>query len=282
MRMTPGRETIQVVVFDGSREHPLLSSWLLGFPHVLRFRDVQPGKRGSIYLQTCRNRAVKWFQQETTLPWLLLLDDDEIPVSETEGLIVCEADVASAAYVSQKAEMLHPHPGGLCGGALKVSRYALEKIEPPWFGVRFSADGCDAVECECQWFERRAKAAGFHPVKAGSIGHIVSYLTLPTEDGGMKVVPLAGIPEALRRGAGQEKPTRKGGESDRQGNRGHEGKAVNDGPQDDVGVNRQGEGLREVGHQPACGQSGTCSDAEQDAGSENDGQLAGTHGNLLT
>ena len=274
--MTIERKTIQVVVFDGSREHPLLSSWLLGFPHVLRFRDVQPGKRGSIYLQTCRNLAIAWFLREMTLPWLLLLDDDQVPVSETEKLVACEADVASSEYVSQKGEMLHPHSGGLCGGAMKVSRYALEKMGPPWFGVKFSEDGCRAIECECEWFARRALEAGFHPVKAGVCGHIVSYVAMPTDEGGLKILPLAAISEALHCGTAQPHgaPT-EDDQSSTQGEQHHKGQALSGGCKGDGTIGRPGQGARQMGQEATPAERPQSTEGEKGNGGK---QQAGSHG----
>jgi len=217
MRMKPESKDIQVIILTDKQENELLSSWIVRFPHVKRFHDLRTARPGPFYVQVCQNQSVKWFLEKTDLAWLLLVDDDMVPVQGTDALIACEADVATATYAAQAGGFAHPAPGKLGTGILKVSRYALEKMGPPWFGVKLSPDGCTLAECVCDWFSRRAKEAGFFPVKAGICGHIVSYVTLPTEEGGMKIVPLAGIPAALDQGAKiQEKAARKNGKGNHQ------------------------------------------------------------------
>ena len=83
----------------------------------------------------------------------------------------------------------------------------------------------------------------------------------------------------------REKPVGKDGEGDRQRQQDDEGHPVNDGPKDDVGVDRQRKGPCEVGHQPARGKSAPGPDAEKGTAEEGNGeapQSADSHGNLLT
>ena len=201
MSMKPEPKGIQVIILTDKAENPILASWLSRFPNVRRFRDIRVGKPGPFYVQVAQNQSVRWFLDKTNLPWMLLVDDDMVPVSGTAALMECEADIASATYPAQAGGIVHATPGSLGTGILKVSRHALEKMGPPWFGVKLSEDGCSIAECVCDWFARRAKEAGFFPVKAGICGHIVPYVTLPTEDGGMRIVPLTQIPEALQAAA---------------------------------------------------------------------------------
>ena len=67
-------------------------------------------------------------------------------------------------------------------GCMKVSRRALERIDPPWFAFECSGNGCEVAACECRYFCRKARAAGFHPVKAGAIGHVVPVVVIPPEN----------------------------------------------------------------------------------------------------
>lgn len=276
--MKPELKDIQVIILTDKQENELLSSWLVRFPHVRRFKDIRVGNPGPFFVQVAQNQSVRWFLDTTDLPWLLLVDDDMVPVSGTGALVESEADVASATYPGQAGGFAHGQAVGSLGtGILKASRYALEKMGPPWFGVKLSKDGCSLTECVCDWFARRAKEAGFYPVKAGICGHIVSYVALPTEDGGMKVMPLAAIPEALGRGSRrpEEKPAGKGDKGERQRHH-HDGdQAVQDGPKDDITIGGQGKGPRGVGEEPTPQKGGPCGNHE---GDKNGGQQTSSHG----
>ncbi len=51
------------------------------------------------------------------------------------------------------------------------SRSVLERIPPPWFGVQYSADGCDRVSGECEHFRAKALAAGLSIARGGWADH---------------------------------------------------------------------------------------------------------------
>ncbi|MEI8371331.1 MAG: hypothetical protein WCJ35_00700 [Planctomycetota bacterium] len=44
-------------------------------------------------------------------------------------------------------------------------------LPPPWFRFVYSDDGCEMLQCECQFFRDRALAAGFSVQSGGWCGH---------------------------------------------------------------------------------------------------------------
>lgn len=185
-------ENIQVVVFDGRGVNLMLADWLGNFPHVDRAGSIA----GSVVPDTVaswRNRAIRWFLEHTELPDVLMLDDDMVPVHGTDALLRSDADVAAARYIRKDGHEVHADDGEGGCGCMKISRNALEKIDPPWFAFEFSDDGSRVTSCECGYFSRKARRAGFHPVKAGVIGHVVPVVVVPAESEGsscrMKFLP---------------------------------------------------------------------------------------------
>ena len=85
-------------------------------------------------------------------------------------------------HIRKDGQESHREDGEVGCGCMKVSRTALERIAPPWFAFDYSRDGCDVTACDCGYFCRKARAAGFHPVKAGAIGHVVPVVVIPPDD----------------------------------------------------------------------------------------------------
>jgi len=99
-----------------------------------------------------------------------MMDDDSVPLAETEPLLRCAADVAGVHVAGRSGKEAHPHC--LSAACLKLSRHAVETIPQPWFG--YPKGGC-----ECSWFFGRAYRAGFRPAKVGLIGHRFPVTVLP-------------------------------------------------------------------------------------------------------
>ncbi|HUX03081.1 MAG TPA: hypothetical protein VMY35_19140 [Phycisphaerae bacterium] len=179
-------DEMQVVVFEWRGANAILSKWLAGFPRVRRMRR-EAGYQATDCLAAWRNQAVKWFLKETDKAWLLMLDDDIVPLKETGVLLACEADIAGCHFFSKNGCEGHGEDGHISMAASKLSRRALQTIAPPWFAFGFNADGTEMVQCECDYFTAKARAAGFHPVKAGLVGHIVPAVMIPGEEGKAKL-----------------------------------------------------------------------------------------------
>jgi hypothetical protein len=178
---------IQVMVFEGRKVNPALKQWLKRFPHR---KVLAPPTGLRDFLCLWRNHEIAAFLADTVgPPWLLLLDDDMVPVEDTDLLLDCPADLAGAAYWSRPGP--DGSPGGIAHGAdgyvgaaaLKVSRRALSAVEPPWFWAEPDPAGTKLARCECTYFCDKMRAAGFHPVKAGRIGHILPMVVLPDPAG---------------------------------------------------------------------------------------------------
>ena len=161
-----GRTDIHVVVLAGRDVNPLLARWLRPWPYV----EIWPGADCRHDIPKVRNDIFRWFRDEALRPWLLMLDDDVVPVAQTAPLLACEADVASPRIAAAGGREAHPHT--LSAAAVKVSRRAVERIPEPWF--RWPKRGC-----ECSFFFSKAYTHGFRPAKAGAIGHRFPVTVLP-------------------------------------------------------------------------------------------------------
>ena len=100
-----------------------------------------------------------------------MMDDDSVPLAETEPLLQSKADIAGPRVVGRTGREAHPHC--LSAACVKIHRKAVEAIPEPWF--RYARKG----GCECSWFFHRAYRAGFRPEKVGLIGHRFPVTVLP-------------------------------------------------------------------------------------------------------
>ncbi len=106
-----------------------------------------------------------------------------VPLSETDELVHKDAPiVATRAWAKTGAES-HTGPGEFSMACLKVHRSVVEAIEPPWFAFEYTDDGAAQTSCECGYFARKARAAGFECVHAGKIGHRITVTVVPGENG---------------------------------------------------------------------------------------------------
>ena len=171
---------IQVVVFDfkGIREH--LRSWLDTMPNVAYASEIASSGLGAKYLIAMRRNIVgRWFLDKSSLPWLLMINDTVIPLPSIKGLLDCKADVAACHVFSRAGGEGHGGQGDASTACIKVSRTALERIPRPWFKWDFNADHTKVVKCDCAWFCQQAKQAGFHPIKIGTVAHVMEVALIP-------------------------------------------------------------------------------------------------------
>jgi hypothetical protein len=179
------RANIMVVVFEGRGTNAKLKRWVSGFANR---RLATPPTGLKDFIGLWRNQEVKNFLENTKLEWLLILDDDMVPVPDTDLLLDCTADIAGASYWSKEGGVAHGKDGCVGCGALKVSRKALLAVQPPWFMIEMDGTGTKLASCECVYFCRKMKAAGFQPVHAGRMGHMMMLEVLPSPDGKMPQV----------------------------------------------------------------------------------------------
>jgi hypothetical protein len=164
---------IQLAVLAGRGVNPHLRRWAERFQHVRVFR----GSDLPDLLACRRNRILLWFRDQCRLPWLLLLDDDVVPVEQTDELLACAADVATARCMARTGREAHAHTAS--AACIKISRRALSAVPPPWFRFTLSTDGMRQLMCECQYFWRKFHRAGLTPATAGAVGHRFPVVVLP-------------------------------------------------------------------------------------------------------
>jgi hypothetical protein len=167
---------VQLMILEARGCNHFLRLWARQFDHhrqleVSDFRD---------HMAAHFNRALAWFRDHCTLPWLLLIQDDVVPLPETEALLTCDAALAVAQAWGRAGTEQHPHRFSLA--CLKMHRKVVQAIPAPWFAFAFSPDGLRQEACECLHFHQRAQAAGFPLVQAGMVGQrqMVTILPGPT------------------------------------------------------------------------------------------------------
>ena len=172
---------IQIAVFDHKPPNPWLKTYIARFAHAVRVSDILDDEddRFADFIAIRRNRVAAWFLAETDLAHLLMIDHDHIPGPELDPLIASEADVVGAEYIRGSGNSAHPGDGEAGAGCLRISRVALERIPPPWFAFITNDRGTAIRLCECGYFCNRARAAGYHPVKAGAVDHIIPMAARP-------------------------------------------------------------------------------------------------------
>jgi hypothetical protein len=168
--------SIQLAILAGrGTVNPHLRRWAERFDHCRVFH----GWDLPDHLACRRNRIFQWFRDECPqdVPWLLMMDDDSVPVAQTDDLLRCPAEIASARVWARTGGEAHAHTASVA--CLKISRRAIAAIPPPWFRFTFSADGTRVEMCECLYFWRKSHRAGLTPVQAGAVGHRFPVVVLP-------------------------------------------------------------------------------------------------------
>ena len=170
------------VDFRGIGRH--MRRWLAHMPHVTYASDICFSTfGGQDLLAVWRNKIAEWFLEKTDKEFLLMLDDDNIPLDSITELLESKADVAACHFFSREGGEGHDADGTVSMASLRVSRRALEQIPRPWFKFEFNEYHTEMTSCECAWFCKQAKLAGFHPIKIGEIAHVMKVALLPGEDG---------------------------------------------------------------------------------------------------
>jgi hypothetical protein len=164
---------VTAVCVLGHRPNPELGRFLHGCPCVYRW-PVAPSRAA---IPVVREQMVRWFLVETSLDWLLQLDDDMLPDGDwtcLAPLLASTADVAGAAVKRAGGEngLQHGHQGGFACPCVRLSRLACLALPKPIFANTVAADG-SVTSCECRrlWNSAMRAGGGFRPVIAGTILH---------------------------------------------------------------------------------------------------------------
>lgn len=165
-----------LIILAGKECNQYLATWSARFIHKRIVNVPYPD-----HIAVRRNLAFKWFRDQCTDPWLIMLDDDIVPVDGTEEFIRAQGDIVGARAWSRKGHESHPMSFSMA--AVKIHRRVIEQIPPPWFQFTFNEDGTRLTQCECAYFWRRASEAGFDVIRAGKVGHRFPVTVVPGDDG---------------------------------------------------------------------------------------------------
>lgn len=166
-----------LVILEGRGCNRFLRSWAGRFRHrtILNVSDFPD------HVACHRNRVFKWFLSKSELPYLICVDDDVVPVPQTEAFVAAEGDVIGTRAWANTGSEMHPHAFSMT--ALKVHRRVVESVAPPWFAFEFAEDGSALVKCECLYFHDKVKQAGFEVETHGAVGHRFPVTVVPPVEG---------------------------------------------------------------------------------------------------
>ena len=129
-----------------------------------------------------RNRNVKLFLDEDVprgKEFLLMIDDDMVPVVETKPILTLPGDMIFCGHCSKEGNTAHYGDKNFTAACFRVSVKVLRSFGPPWFRMGHSGDMMTRTHCECNYFRDRANEVGFDGKMAGIIGHRASCVLLP-------------------------------------------------------------------------------------------------------
>lgn len=118
------------------------------------------------------NRAVRDLALPSRFDWFVFCDKDLMPGPAADPFLAADADVVGVQYPIRNPESWG-EPTRIHTGLWRCHRGVLEALSPPWFARRYSHDGCDVIQCECDFFREKALAAGFAIARAGWADHAV-------------------------------------------------------------------------------------------------------------
>lgn len=179
--LTPENITIIKVSGRDCASNPLLDNKLFQFSrekYNVRYSDYGSDSTAK------KNRTItRWLEEDST-DYLVAIDADQVWLDVTDPMLATDGDIVYATYVDQSGHLAHNGEFGC--GCFRISRLAAKKITTPWFASCHDVTGATQQICECAYFTKKARAAGFEPVAVGAIGHIVSYVLVP-ESGKIKM-----------------------------------------------------------------------------------------------
>lgn len=167
-----------LVILEGRGCNRFLRSWAGRFPH----RTILNVSSFPDHVACHRNRVFKWFLENSDLPYLICMDDDVVPVAQTDAFVDAQGDVIGTRAWANTGREMHPHEFSMT--ALKVHRRVIEAIKPPWFAFTFTDDGAAQVQCECLYFHEKVQEAGFAINIVGAVGHRFPVTVVPPDGDG--------------------------------------------------------------------------------------------------
>lgn len=191
-------DKIQIVV--SSRGGPMcrpLQLWLASLP--VKWRYGSPDYR----MEAARNQNVDYFLKRDVprgKKYLLLLDDDMVPVIDTNRIISADGDLIYCGYADREGSRGHHGDGDFGVACSRISASLLRRMEPPWFKLGYNEEWIDLktddagnfigghppmtvrLHCDCWWFLQQAKQLGAEPKMVGIVGHLQQCVIFPDPD----------------------------------------------------------------------------------------------------
>lgn len=154
-------QTKVYVMAHRSRPNPLLETWLSMF-----IPNWKLGSQLGCRLDVVRNQAVTDFLENCSESHLLMIDHDIVPLISSSKILNNEH------YSYGKTVGYHGKDINHASAAfLRLSRTMLEQIPKPHFLFETN-EACDEIkQCECLYFQNKAKQFGFEPFEACQVGH---------------------------------------------------------------------------------------------------------------
>jgi hypothetical protein len=153
-----------------------LQQWLAGMGVSWRYG------LGDYEIDVARNRNVKAFLDcdvAAGKQYLLMIDDDMVPVRETRPILTLPGDMLYCGHTSKDGQVTHFGDKNFSSACFRVSAALLQSFGPPWFRMGHSGDLLQRTHCECNYFRDRANEAGYDGQMAGIVGHKTQCVLLP-------------------------------------------------------------------------------------------------------
>lgn len=150
-----------------SRELCVWLQHMGAWPHV-RFQDAGQRHEDCQYNTSIRDALALAEYDE-----FVFADCDIRPDAvHTREFLACGADVVGVRYPVEK-DTAWDDPAVIHAGLWRTRREVLQEIAAPWFLWQYDAAHTRVTMCPCEYFSRKAAAAGFSVAQAGYALHEV-------------------------------------------------------------------------------------------------------------
>lgn len=178
--MRPQDLTVVRFGYPGQAHNPALAAWLR------HLAECGYGVREAPFdfrVDLVRNRMAGWFLEETEAEAMLMVDGDMVPLDDTAAVLRAPGPIVFCRHVGQLSTEIDFETQGVPTGCIRIARRVFGTIEQPWFEYRTGPAIRTVEACEAATFTIKAMAAGFKPVPAGRIGHLLRTVVSPPGPG---------------------------------------------------------------------------------------------------
>lgn len=167
--------TIQAVVLSGgSPACKRLGLWLARHCPDWRYGSGEYG------YNVARNQSITRFLREDVpsgKTHLLMFDHDMVPLPQSEAILTEPGEMLYCGFVGKEASHAHYDDGDFGWACSRISAELLGKVGYPW-SQDIIKDG-RRIECECNFFRKKAIAAGESSRMVGIVGHEQTGIIVP-------------------------------------------------------------------------------------------------------